>query len=121
MTFEAQQLCNVLLEHHRGYRRSHGDRPIRREHIGEYTIPYGRLCELAGLEYLTHPVGQFLQEIAQWCERNGRPPLNSLAVNKETGQPGDGYDTAPGCGGQPWWELAEQCIRFEGYPERVAE
>ena len=46
--------------------------------------------------YLTHGVGHFLGQVAEWCQGNGLPPLNSLAVNAETKMPGDGYYTAAG-------------------------
>ena len=48
--------------------------------------------------------------------RNDWPPLNALAVNGETGMPGEGYDGAPGCDLLRWPEEVRRCIAFGGYP-----
>jgi hypothetical protein len=50
---------------------------------------------IAGVPHVLPIVGTFLLEIAEWCEADGHPPLNSLAVN-DTSTPGDGYDEAGG-------------------------
>jgi len=90
MTPEAQAITQALLYHHRSLE-SPESRP---ENPDAYTIQYGKLCERAGVPWLTRSVGQFLQETAEWCESHGWPPINSLAVN-DTGMPGGGYDIAP--------------------------
>jgi hypothetical protein len=61
-------------------------------------------------------VGTFLEEIAEWCEAEEFPPLNSLAVNGTTGIPGAGYDGAGNFYIVDWPNDAEACIRFDGYP-----
>src|SRR5215469_5620676 len=66
-------------------------------------LPYGKLCSDVGLSYLTHSVGTFLGELAEWCYQNGLPPLNSLAINAEELKPGPGYDGAAGCSEINWW------------------
>lgn len=65
--------------------------------IGNAVIAYGLLCERAGVPFLTHGVGTFLGDVADWCAENGWPPLNSLAVNGDRRIPGEGYETATGC------------------------
>lgn len=114
MTPEAQALTQVLLDHHR----SVGPPANRPENLDPYTIQYGKLCERAGVPWLTRSVGHFLQETAEWCDANGWPPINSLAVN-DTGMPGDGYDGAPGCSLLQWPEQARDSIVFDGYPRTV--
>jgi hypothetical protein len=83
MTGEARALANVLLDHHRRICRPRGLTP---NSVGDYdlrecTVAYGHLCEMARVPFLTHAVGHFLGEIADWCHASGWPPLNSLAVN----------------------------------------
>ena len=85
---------------------------------GKYTIRYGVLCTRAGVPHVTRIVGEFLQEIAEWCSVSGFPPLNSLAVN-DTGMPGDGYDGAGGFKIINWPKEVDDCIRFKGYPARM--
>jgi hypothetical protein len=84
--------------------------------IDQSVIRYGVLCERAGVPFLTHGVGLFLGEIAEWCAENGWPPLNALAVNSETGMPGDGYDGAAGCSLLTWPDEVKRCIAFDRYP-----
>jgi hypothetical protein len=64
-------------------------------------------------------VGSFLGEVADWCAAQGHPPLNSLAVNADTGIPGEGYEGAGGFKIVDWPTEVEQCIRFVGYPRRT--
>ncbi len=113
MSPEARALAQVLLDHHREVCRRPGE-PL--PSIDSAVIPYGVLCERAGLSYLTHSVGPFLREIAVWCHENGWPPINSLAVNYATRMPGEGYDKAPGCSLPRWPEEVAACIDFLGYP-----
>lgn len=112
----ALALCNVLLEHHREVCRTHRFRPPI---IDRCVIAYGELCQRAGVPDMTHGVGRYLQEIAEWCHANVWPPLNSLAVNQESRMPGDSYDAAPGCSLLGWPSQTEACIEFTGYPGTV--
>ena len=84
--------------------------------VNQSIIFYGVLCDRAGVPWLTHSVGQFLGEIAEWCTDNGWPPLNALAVNSERWMPGDGYDGAAGCSLIRWADEVKNCIAFNGYP-----
>src|SRR6476659_263240 len=113
MRAEARALAQALLAHHRAVTRQQP--PGNTVIPGHYTIRYGALCTKAGVPHVLRIVGGFLQEVAEWCEANGYPPLNSLAVN-ETGMPGDGYDGAGGFKIVNWPAEVEQCIRFRGYP-----
>jgi hypothetical protein len=113
---ESIALANVLLKHHkRVCRGENGVFPSPKLCV----IPYGTLCDIAGVPFLTRSVGQFLQEVAIWCVANNWPPLNSLAVNAATGIPGENYDTAPGCSLNNWPREVEECIQFDKYPKQV--
>lgn len=79
-------------------------------------IPYLQLCECANVPWLYRNPGPFLAEIAEWCECNGWPPLNSLAVRKEYSWPGYGYDTAAACDWEKWYEQVKCCIACSRYP-----
>jgi hypothetical protein len=113
MSPEAIALARVLVDHHRQVR-GRGWSPNR---LDLCVIPYGTLCDKAGLSYLTRSVGRFLQEVAGWCSANGWPPINSLAVNEETRMPGEGYDRAPGCDLLKWPETVQSFIGFDGYAD----
>ncbi len=115
MTAEARALAQALLRHHRQVCRGSGDRSV-----DACVIPYGLLCERAGLQYLTHSIGHFLREVAEWCHANGWPPINALAVSKESRMPGEGYNAAPGCSLVRWAEEVTACIEFGGYPGGVS-
>ena len=113
MSPEARALAQVLLSHHREVIRRSGESSTD---VDSALIPYGVLCDRAGLSYLSRAVGPFLREIAEWCHNNGWPPINSLAVNHLTRMPGEGYEKAPGCSLLNWPKEVEACIRFSGYP-----
>jgi hypothetical protein len=81
-------------------------------------IPYGKLCEEAGVPHITRVVGFFLGEIAEWCFENGFPPLNSLAINADEMKPGPGYKDAVGCSEINWWKEVQTCVARE-YPARI--
>ncbi len=117
MTAEARALAQALLNHHRQMCRG---RTSGQRSTDLCVIPYGLLCEQADVSYLTHRVGQFLREVAKWCQANDWPPINALAVNKDTRMPGEGYDGAPGCNLLQWPEAVTACIEFDGYPEVVS-
>jgi len=105
-------LAQVLLDHHKQVCRRGQGAPS----VDSAVLPYGVLCERAGLADFAHRAGPLLREIAEWCHENGWPPINSLAVNYATRMPGAGYGKAPGCSLQRWPEEAAACIRFIGYP-----
>jgi hypothetical protein len=98
MSGEARALANVLLDHHRRICRPRRltSNAVTPDAVYQSTITYGDLCARAGVPYLTRAVARFLAEIADWCNANGWPPLNSLAVNAQTRVPGEGYDGAGG-------------------------
>ncbi|MCZ2153397.1 MAG: hypothetical protein LC114_05780 [Bryobacterales bacterium] len=123
MTAEATAIAKVLLRHHSQHCGAYEGvipKSITDTTVAQCVIFYGSLCERAGVPFLTHGVGRFLGEIAEWCEENGWPPLNSLAVNRATGMPGVGYDGAPGSDLLHWPEQVRKCIVFDGYPETIA-
>jgi hypothetical protein len=71
------------------------------------------------MEYLTRTVGHFIGQVAEWCYQKGVPPLNSLAVNAVTQEPGDGYDGAAGCNLNNWWDQVRACIACKKYPQPI--
>ena len=113
MRAEARALGQALLDHHRAVTSQHP--PAKNIIPSWYTIRYGALCSKAGVPHVLRVIGGFLQEVAEWCEVNRYPALNSLAVN-DTGMPGDGYDGVGGFKIVHWHAEVEKCIRFGGYP-----
>jgi hypothetical protein len=86
--------------------------------IKDSIIAYADLCEFADLpRSYAHPSGNFLVEIAEWCNERGWPPLNALAVNGETRYPGEGYSEAPGC--DDWDRDVRRVIAFIDYPAQI--
>lgn len=113
MRAESRALLRVLLGHHRQVCKPPGT------HVNDVSarvIPYGKLCAAAGVPWLVRSVGPFLLEIAEWCDRHGYPPLNSLAVNAETLIPGDSYDGAGGFAIVHWPQDVVRCLTFDRYP-----
>ncbi len=118
-TPEAQALAKELLRRHQRVCRQFGIRKYREvtdDMIGRSVIPYGILCDRAGVRFLTHVSGKFLGEIAEWCYKNGWPPLNALAVRNDTKVPGEGYDRAKGSSLIEWPTQVRKCIAFGRYP-----
>jgi hypothetical protein len=111
MRSEAIAMANVLLKHHKTIRKG--------QNFDKCLIPYGKLCDMANVPWLTHNPGPFLGDIAQWCKMKGWPPLNALAVRADLRHPGDGYDKAAGCSLVDWVSEAEACISFTEYPEQT--
>lgn len=119
MRAEAVKLGRALLDHHRATTAKFPPLVGKKVIPSRYTIPYSKLCDQAGTGHILRSVGSFLFEIAEWCSENGYPPLNALAVNAETGLPGEGYDGAGGFKIVNWPTEVEQCIRFSGYPTKI--
>jgi hypothetical protein len=119
LTEEARVLARELLRRHEqiccqlGIHEPEG---VTNGMVDRSTITYGVLCDRAGVPFLTHSVGLFLGEIAHWCDENGWPPLNALAVNSERWMPGNGYDGAAGCALISWADEVRKCIAFSHYP-----
>ena len=111
----ARAICQALLDHHRLVCPPDGGGKAPDSCL----ISYGDLCHRAGVSAVVRKVGHFLQEVAEWCDRSGYPPLNSLAVNQDSRMPGDNYDVAPGCSLLGWPAQAQACIDFTGYPEKA--
>jgi len=116
---EARVLARELLRRHEQIREQFGASTVEEVTAGMIdlsVISYGVLCERAGVPFLTHSVGLFLGQIAEWCAQNGWPALNALAVNKEKRRPGDGYEGAAGCSLDTWPDEVKKCIAFHRYP-----
>src|ERR1700693_1175821 len=105
MRGESRALANALLDRHRTICRTLGRRgpgDVDDDGIKASVVSYGDLCERAGLgRNFARPSKDFLYEIAQWCDEHDWPPLNALAVNEQSGYPGEGYSNAPGCADWP--------------------
>jgi hypothetical protein len=113
MTPEAKLLARALLH----WRTEHAsDTTLNSD---AYLISYSDLCQCAGVPEIRPNIGAFLREIAEWCDANAWPPLNSLAVNYHTHKPGPGYDHAPGCRLKHWPDQVAACICFTGYPKSI--
>lgn len=110
-------LANVLLEHRAVRVLLHP--PGKKVFEKNYTITYSDLCQRARFPGSPQSVGQFLGEIAQWCADNDLPPLNALAVNADTGIPGESYDGAAECSIANWPAELEACVRCAAYPPKV--
>lgn len=117
MKRESRLLANALLVHHR--QASTAKPPARKIIEANYTIPYGRLCSLAGVPHVLPVISQFLREVAEWSAASGYPALNALAVNAETGIPGEGYDGAGGFEIVHWPAELDRCVRFTSYPGSI--
>lgn len=118
-TREAQALARELLRHHEHTCRNFAARKSKEvtvEMINRSVMTYATLCDRAGVPFLTHVAGKFLGEIAEWCYKNRWPPLNALAVRKDTRMPGEGYDDAAGCSLLRWPDEVKKCIAFGRYP-----
>jgi hypothetical protein len=117
MSPEAASMAQVLLDHHGRVCQRPGGPPAN---VVACLITYKEMCERAGVPFLTRSAGHFLQQVAEWCDVNGWPPINSLAVNQETRMPGGGYDEAPGCSLVDWEAEVKACIAFTEYPNVVS-
>lgn len=114
---EARVLGQELLNLHKARTAAHP--PGKRLALQRYTISYSDLCASAGVPHITRIVGGFLGEIAEWCATNNFPPLNALAVNSQSGQPGEGFDGAGGFKAIDWPKHVEECVRFTSYPAKM--
>jgi alkylated DNA nucleotide flippase Atl1 len=114
MTEEARVLTRELLRRHENVCRKFtvtAAEDVNETMVKGSVISYGMLCTLAGVPFLTRGVGPFLAEVWDWCNESGWPQLNALAVNGETGIPGDGYYQV-----ELWPDEVRKCIAFRGYP-----
>jgi hypothetical protein len=114
MTEEARVLTKELLRRHENVCRRFTitkAEDVTETMVRESVISYGSLCMLAGVPFLTRGVGPFLGEVWDWCNERGWPQINALAVNGETGIPGDGYYKL-----DLWPEEVRKCIAFRSYP-----
>jgi hypothetical protein len=123
MDEEARVLARELLRRHEQICRQlgvHTAEEVTDGMIDRSMMAYGVLCDRAGVPFLTHVSGHFLGEIAEWCIENEWPPLNALAVNGESKEPGHGYDGAAGCSLSAWVDEVKKCIAFSGYPSSAS-
>ena len=116
-------LANALLARHQHICLSFtGDaEAVSEELIRKATIAYKSLLLKVGApESLAESIGWYLEEVAQWCDARGLPPINTLAVNASLGMPGPGYFTAPGSTAN-WGNDVRRCIACKSYPTKVPD
>ena len=77
------------------------------------------LCQQAGVEFMTQSAGGPLEEVASYCQLQGLPPINALAVNHDLRYPGPGYFSAPGCSHtlEGWVEDVGKVLSCDRYPK----
>jgi hypothetical protein len=119
MTPFAQAIGDALLKRHKELCSVIETPPetLTKPIINSCTIKYLPLCEAAGEPRIKQIVGEFLDELAEWCESEGFPPINALAVSAKTRRPSGGYNKAPGC--RDWDKEVKECIVFKDYPRRI--
>lgn len=114
---ESLALLRALLEHHANVCvPSNGRLPPHEDCV----IAYEMLCNEAGTPHITRVIGTFLLEVAQWCAARGHQPINALAVNGDTGRPGENYGAAPGCSNLNWDAEVDAVIAYQNYPQAAA-
>lgn len=89
------------------------------EFLGKGKITYGELCEKIDLPreyYRPAAASYFLGIIQEYCQRQGLPPLQAVAVNKATGFPGKGYDATSRNG--KGYEQALKAVYEYPWPEK---
>ncbi len=105
MTPEARKLLLHLLEHQRKMQK-------------EILISYKRLCQKAGVPFNRATIGHYLFEVADWCDKNGLPPINALVVQKASGKPGFNYTNAPG-GKRSWTQAVGESLTSKKFPSKI--
>lgn len=116
----AQTLAQALLDHHRDVCRvvkNRNDKALTDDDVDSTLIRYGVLRSKTNVRLPAIGFGRPLCIIAEWCRRNGWPPINSLVVSSK-GKPGSDYSRAPGCGGS-WEADVRKCICWKRYPKNV--
>ncbi|HUI90830.1 MAG TPA: hypothetical protein VLX68_01155 [Chitinivibrionales bacterium] len=116
MFSKTKKILNVLLEHHKLTCISNKFSEVP---ITTFLITYGKLQKKTGIAINLYSIGPYLDDIATWCFENGYPPLNALAVNSASQEPGEGYDLAEGCSTETWEIDVERVIEYRGYPTVV--
>jgi len=116
MSYPAVRLANELLKHHRRYRRD--SKSVNQKAVEKTIITYKDLAQRAKTAW--RGIGRPLGEIAEWCDDEGWPPLNALAVNGKTREPGPEYDGAANCHSASWCMDVRAVISFKGYPPKVS-
>lgn len=114
----AEALFQKLLDLFWLVKSSHGSQPFQLYPKGSL-ISYSTLCRQAGVPFMTQSAGGPLEEVASYCEHNHWPPINALAVNRESRYPGEGYFSAPGCSRtvDGWVEDVGRVLAFDQYPK----
>lgn len=115
MSDRAVKLANALLQHQRRFRRE--PKNVNQKSVEKAIIAYQAIGTNAHIGW--RDIGQPLRDIAEWCDEQGWPPLNSLAVNNKTHEPSKEYDGAGNFQLAQWCYDVRKCIGFSGYPKKV--
>jgi hypothetical protein len=115
-------LGNALLKRHReicGSFTGSAD-AVTEDLIKAETISYkALLIKIGAPQSLAESIGNYLGEVADWCDARSFPPVNALAINASLGMPGSGYFTAAGAS-EKWDNDVRKCIAFRGYPSQMS-
>lgn len=107
----ARALYAELLSHHQAVCIQHGCPVV----IDACLITYDQLVERSCVPISPQSIGAFLWEIGAYCSDRGWPPLNALAVNRQTRMPLEWIGDALGFPRMEWSTEVERCIYFRGY------
>jgi len=115
-------LGNALLARHQSLCASYAGSPddITDDLIRKVTTSYKSLLTTIGApESLAESIGNYLGEVAEWCDAKGLPPVNALAINAQLGMPGTGYFMAAGAS-EKWDNDVRRCIACKRYPPQIS-
>jgi len=115
MSDRAVKLANALLKHQRQFRRD--PKYVNQKAVEHAIITYKDLGTMAGTGW--RDIGHLLRDIAEWCDEQGWPPLNALAVSSQTHEPSKEYDGAGNFKSVDWPYDVRKCIGFNRYPGKV--
>jgi hypothetical protein len=121
MTEVARKLYKALFDQHKRHCQILRSAPetLTDGMVRSCLIFYGILCKKAKVSVPPIGIGRYLDEIGAYCEDNGYPLLNALAVTKKSQKPGQGYDNAHGGNLGQWKRQVRDCIAFKDYPDKA--
>jgi len=114
MTSEARALARVLVYHHSNLGlRAHGLTDIDPDPF----LITRRFMSASGRPFSYSDRRTFPTRSCSMVRGEWLAATKSLAVNRETRRPGEGYDNARGCNLVEWHNDVIRCITYDRYPE----
>lgn len=110
MTKKAVRIGNELLKQQRQFKN------VNQFTVEQSIIFYNDLCKAVSTG--RKKIGRPLLEIAKYCQTKKLPPLNALAVSKQTHEPSKEYDRAGGFRLKNWCIDVRKCLACRKYPKR---